>query len=108
METRFEEGDLEFTIRRCHVGDETSLSLLGKASFLETYADSTDAADLLDFVEAEHSAERYSRNNRGTFSNRVRSRFDRTGCRYQPTDGDQAAIRLTPLPAKGVGASLAE
>jgi len=59
METRFKEGDLEFTIRRCHVGDETSLSLLGKASFLETYADSTDAADLLDFVEAEHSAERY-------------------------------------------------
>ena len=43
----------------CHVGDEASLSLLGKAPFLETYADSTHAADLLDFVQAEHSAERY-------------------------------------------------
>ena len=43
----------------CHVGDEASLSLLGKAPFLEAYADSTHAADLLDFVQAEHSAERY-------------------------------------------------
>jgi len=45
--------------RLCHVGDETRLSLLGKATFLETYAGSTQAADLLDFVEEEHSAERY-------------------------------------------------
>jgi len=59
METRFKEGNLDFTIRRCQVGDETSLSLLGKATFLETYADSTHAPDLLDFVEAEHSVERY-------------------------------------------------
>jgi len=59
METRFKEGNLDFTIRRCQVGDETSLSLLGKATLLETYADSTHAVDLLEFVEAEHSAERY-------------------------------------------------
>jgi len=50
---------LEFIIRRCHIGDETSLSLLGKSTFLETYAGSTQADDLLSFVETEHSAERY-------------------------------------------------
>jgi ribosomal protein S18 acetylase RimI-like enzyme len=50
---------LEFIIRRCQLGDEASLSLLGKATFLETYADSTRGVDLLDFVEAEHSAQRY-------------------------------------------------
>ena len=50
---------MEFAIRRCQVGDERRLSLLGKATFLETYAGNTEAADLLDFVEAEHSAERY-------------------------------------------------
>jgi ribosomal protein S18 acetylase RimI-like enzyme len=33
--------------------------LLGKATFLETHADSTEAADLLAFVETEHSGERY-------------------------------------------------
>lgn len=57
--TAFKEVNLKFIIRRCHVGDETSLSLLGKAAFLETYAGSTEAADLLAFVEAEHSAGRY-------------------------------------------------
>jgi ribosomal protein S18 acetylase RimI-like enzyme len=50
---------LEFAIKRCHVGDERRLSLLGKATFLETYAGNTAADDLLAFVEAEHSAERY-------------------------------------------------
>jgi hypothetical protein len=48
-----------FVIRRCHIGDEASLSVLGKATFLETYAENTDATDLQDFVEAEHSVERY-------------------------------------------------
>ena len=51
--------DGNFIIRRCHIGDEKSLSLVGKATFLETYAENTDARDLLDFVEAEHSVERY-------------------------------------------------
>ena len=52
-------NDGNFIIRRCHIGDEASLSLVGKATFLETYAENTDASDLLDFVEAEHSVERY-------------------------------------------------
>jgi diamine N-acetyltransferase len=52
-------NDGDFIIRRCHVGDEASLSLVGKATFLETYAENTDATDLLDFVEAEHSVGRY-------------------------------------------------
>lgn len=50
---------MEFVIRRCHIGDETRLSLLGKATFLETYGGSTEATDLLAFVKAEHSVERY-------------------------------------------------
>ena len=53
--TAFKEVNLKFIIRRCHIGDETSLSLLGKAAFLETYAGSKPQA----FVEAEHSAGRY-------------------------------------------------
>jgi short chain dehydrogenase len=53
------EVDLAFAITRCRIGDETRLSLLGKATFLETYADSTEAADLLSFVETEHSVARY-------------------------------------------------
>jgi diamine N-acetyltransferase len=52
-------NDGNFIIRRCHIGDEANLSLVGKATFLETYAENTDATDLLDFVEAEHSVERY-------------------------------------------------
>jgi diamine N-acetyltransferase len=58
-ETYFKEVDLEFAIKRCQVGDESRLSLLGKATFLETYAGNTEAADLFAFVEAEHSAEGY-------------------------------------------------
>jgi hypothetical protein len=55
----FAEVELEFIIRRCQIGDEARLSLLGKATFLETYAETTNAADLLDFVEGKHSVERY-------------------------------------------------
>lgn len=50
---------MEFAIKRCRVGDERRLSLLGKATFLETYAGDIRADDLLAFVEAEHSEERY-------------------------------------------------
>ena len=57
----FKEVDLEFAITRCRIGDERRLSLLGKATFLESYADSTDAADILAFVEAEHAPECYRR-----------------------------------------------
>jgi GNAT superfamily N-acetyltransferase len=52
-------NDGNFIIRRCHIGDEASLSLVGKATFLETYAENTDASDLMDFLEAEHTVERY-------------------------------------------------
>jgi diamine N-acetyltransferase len=62
------EVDLEFAITRCRIGDETRLSLLGKATFLETYADSTEAADLLSFVETEHSVARYRSWLRSDFS----------------------------------------
>src|SRR5712675_2181299 len=51
--------DLEFIIRQCQIGDETALSLLGTATFLETYAGTAEAADILAHVETEHSAESY-------------------------------------------------
>lgn len=53
------EVNLEFAVRRCQIGDEMRLSLLGKATFLETYAGNTEAADLVAFAETEHSVERY-------------------------------------------------
>jgi hypothetical protein len=59
---------LEFAIRRCRIGDEASLSLVGKATFLETYADSTDAADLLDLVEGQHAGEHYTSWLKGDFA----------------------------------------
>jgi ribosomal protein S18 acetylase RimI-like enzyme len=51
--------DLEFIIRQCRIGDETALSLLGKATFLETYAGTAEAADILAHIETEHSAESF-------------------------------------------------
>jgi GNAT superfamily N-acetyltransferase len=53
------EVDLEFIIRRCQIGDENALSLLGKATFLETYAGSAGAADILIYAETEHTSESY-------------------------------------------------
>ena len=53
------EVDLEFIVRRCGSGDETALSLLGRATFLETYAGRSEAADLLAYAETEHSIESY-------------------------------------------------
>src|SRR3982074_3434385 len=53
------EVDLEFIVRRCGAGDEAALSLLGRATFLETYAGRSEAADLLAYAEAEHSIESY-------------------------------------------------
>jgi hypothetical protein len=50
---------LEFIVRRCRSGDETALSLLGRATFLETYAGRSEAADLLAYAETEHSIESY-------------------------------------------------
>ena len=51
--------DVEFIIRPCQIGDETALSLLGTATFLETYVGTAEAADILAHVETEHSAESY-------------------------------------------------
>src|SRR5260370_8261306 len=51
--------DVELIIRPCQIGDETALSLLGTATFLETYAGTAEAADILAHVETEHSAESY-------------------------------------------------
>ena len=53
------EVDLEFIIRRCQIGDENALSLLGKATFLETSAGSAGAADILTYPETEHTSESY-------------------------------------------------
>jgi len=50
---------LEFIIRQCQIGDETALSLLGKTTFLESYAGTAEAADILAYIETEHSAESY-------------------------------------------------
>src|SRR5260370_5384828 len=50
---------LEFMIRQCQIGDEIALSLLGKATFLETYAGIAEATDILAHVETEHSVESY-------------------------------------------------
>src|SRR4030088_1675548 len=53
------EVDLEFILRRCGSGDETALSLLGRATVLETYSGRSEAADLLAYAETEHSIESY-------------------------------------------------
>src|SRR6267378_309515 len=50
---------LEFIIRQSQIGDETALSLLGTATFLETYVGTAEAADILAHVETEHSAGSY-------------------------------------------------
>jgi GNAT superfamily N-acetyltransferase len=48
------------TIRTCDLGDERALALVGKATFLETYAGALDVADVLDHCDAEHGAARYA------------------------------------------------
>src|SRR6266850_2330553 len=53
------EVDLDFIVRRCGAGDEAARSLLGRATFLETYAGRSEAADLLAYAETEHSIESY-------------------------------------------------
>jgi ribosomal protein S18 acetylase RimI-like enzyme len=50
---------MEFRIRRCGPGDERALSALGRATFLETYAGTAEASDILAYMETEHSAEHY-------------------------------------------------
>ena len=48
------------TIRACGPGDERALALVGKATFLETYAGALDVADVLDHCDVEHGAPRYA------------------------------------------------
>jgi ribosomal protein S18 acetylase RimI-like enzyme len=50
---------MEFTCRRCVPGDEEALALLGGATFLQTYATSADAADMLAYVAEEHTVHQY-------------------------------------------------
>jgi ribosomal protein S18 acetylase RimI-like enzyme len=50
---------MEFRIRRCGPGDERALSALGRATFLETYAGTAEANDILAYMETEHSVEHY-------------------------------------------------
>lgn len=50
---------MEFKVRRCGPGDERALSALGRATFLETYAGTAEASDILAYMETEHSVEHY-------------------------------------------------
>ncbi|RAK60503.1 GNAT family N-acetyltransferase [Phenylobacterium hankyongense] len=55
-----ESGIRDVTIRRCAASDAPALELVGRASFLETYAGVLQAADILAFCETEHAAARYA------------------------------------------------
>src|SRR5689334_10357138 len=48
------------TIRACAAGDERALALVGRATFLETYAGVLEVADVLDHCDVEHGAARYA------------------------------------------------
>lgn len=50
----------DFTLRQCHPGDEAILSLVGGSSFLETYADLLDSADILAHIKKNHSEAAYA------------------------------------------------
>jgi ribosomal protein S18 acetylase RimI-like enzyme len=52
---------MEFHVRRCGPGDESALSAVGKATFLETYAGTAEGSDILAYMEKEHSVEHYQR-----------------------------------------------
>jgi len=49
----------ETTIRRCTVGDEAALALVGQATFLETFAGVLHGQDLLAHCARSHSIESY-------------------------------------------------
>jgi len=48
------------TIRACVAGDERALALVGKATFLETYAGTLDRSDVLGHCDVEHGEPRYA------------------------------------------------
>jgi len=51
---------MNVTIRACVAGDERALALVGKATFLETYAGTLERADLLHHCDIEHGEPRYA------------------------------------------------
>ena len=51
---------MDVTIRRCEPRDAEALSLVGQATFLETYAADLDAADILAHCRVEHAVARYA------------------------------------------------
>lgn len=50
----------DFTLRPCRPGDEAMLSLVGGATFLDSYADRLDGADIVAHVQKNHSVEAYT------------------------------------------------
>jgi ribosomal protein S18 acetylase RimI-like enzyme len=48
------------TIRRCGPGDEIALSIVGQASFLDTFAGILSGKDILGHCVRQHSSEKYS------------------------------------------------
>jgi ribosomal protein S18 acetylase RimI-like enzyme len=49
----------ETRIRRCEIADAVALSIVGQATFLETFADVLPGADILDHCVRQHSREIY-------------------------------------------------
>jgi ribosomal protein S18 acetylase RimI-like enzyme len=52
--------ETKLTIRQAHPGDELALSLVGSATFLETYAHMIPGADMISHCTNKHSAETYA------------------------------------------------
>ena len=52
---------MDFRIRLCHTGDAAMLSLIGGATFLQTYAPTHDAEDILAHAAKNHSVAAYER-----------------------------------------------
>jgi ribosomal protein S18 acetylase RimI-like enzyme len=52
-------SDHVFTLRTCGPGDEYALSLIGRATFLESFAGFLEGADLLAHCRYQHAAEKY-------------------------------------------------
>jgi ribosomal protein S18 acetylase RimI-like enzyme len=47
-------------LRRCGIGDAEALSLIGAATFLETFAGALEGEDILKHCRVQHAAERYA------------------------------------------------
>jgi diamine N-acetyltransferase len=51
--------EVPYSLRECQPGDEAILSLLGTATFLESFADLMNGPDILLHCSRQHSAEKY-------------------------------------------------